>query len=63
MLRAMPQTARSALITHSKVDAGKYGHPRPDTSHIKAGMPITKISNPKRYPKICDKIFIFLMQR
>ena len=36
------------LTMLSRAESGAYGQGRPDTSHIKAGMPITKISSPSR---------------
>jgi hypothetical protein len=46
--RQRVETARIKLTMHSTAESGTYGQGRPDTSHIKTGMPITKISSPNR---------------
>ena len=45
---ASPQTERIKQAMHSTAESGTYGQGRPDTNHIKAGMPITKINSPSR---------------
>ena len=49
MLSASPGIIKtSAIIAHGS--AGAQGNGLPDTHHISAGIPATKIRNPRMYP-------------